>query len=73
MRYPTCAIAVPVERYYQQKGNGDIMDLKSELDNLFSDLYLNDSTCNKEIQIKNSSHVVQLNFLDVIKEYPDNI
>ena len=56
-----------------QKGNSDIIDLKSELDNLFSDLYLNDNSPNKEIKINNSSRVKQLNFLDVIKEYPDNI
>lgn len=56
-----------------QNDNSNISDVTQQLDNMFSELYLNQEENNRCMQKKQSSRVKQLNFLDVMKEYPVNI
>ena len=56
-----------------EQGNFNVEQYKLELDEIFSELYFNSEEAYREKCNRKNIHIRQLNFLDVMKECPENI
>lgn len=55
-----------------EQGNLNVEQYKLELDEIFSELYFSSEGVYREKCNRKNIHIRQLNFLDVVKEYPEN-